>query len=780
MCVKSIPRAVAALALLAPPLLFGCGNDVQIAPIGTGGTGGGSGPIVCDTATAAAPTETAASPACASNPADYPYPFWDPCQPLEARLSNLLSVLTIDEKLTLLNSNHPSVPRLSLPSASLGTEALHGLGIASNPNSGSFMPMSTQFPQVFGLGESWDPEATRIVGATTGYEARAYNARGVSETGRGISVIMRGPNVDLIHDPRWGRTEESFGEDPYLVGEMAKGYLAGLHGDDPNYLLGACTLKHFAANSNETTRLSSSSNLDARNMHEYYLATFRTAVVEGRADGIMTAYNQINGIPAGTSPILKSIVRGTWGFDGFFSTDGQAATHWVEDQHYYPTIEHAIGAAISTGSSGVLLQSNVAPTVNGAFAMGLITEADIDAAIGSALRIRFRTGDFDPPSYVQYKQVQATETPWTTPAAAANALAVTRKTIVLLKNANAALPLDRTSLSSIAVIGPRADSVERDWYGGTPAYPYVTGRQGISNKLGPEVAVTYVLNDNGGAATSAAAMADVAVVFVGNHPTCGGPPYPAWGTCPSTYEGREQVDRVNIGLEPSQLALVQSVAAVNPRTIVVLVSSFPIAIGWINDNVPAIVHVANSGQELGNAVADVLFGDYNPGGRTSTTWYQSETDIPTAITDYDIKQGTTYWYFTGTPLYPFGHGLSYATFAYSNLTLSAPSMPACGTVEVSVDVTNTAAVAGDEVVQLYVAHPDSAVARPLQRLRGFRRVHIDPGATAHISMPLGPADLSYFEEGVGQFVVERGKSVELQIGASSRDIRLRAMLAVTP
>ena len=777
---KSIPQAVAALALLAPPLLFACGDDLPSAPTGTGGTGGAGGPIVCDTATAAAPPDVAASPACVSNPTDYPYPFWDPCQPREARLTNLLSVLTIDEKLSLLNSNHVAVPRLAIPGASLGVEALHGLGLAANSMSGSFMPMSTQFPQVFGLGESWDPEVTRTVGATTGYEARAYNARGVSATGRAIGYILRGPNVDPIHDPRWGRTEESYGEDPYLVGEMAKGYLAGLHGDDPNYLMGACTLKHFAANSNETTRLSSSSNLDARNMHEYYLATFRTAVVEGHADGIMTAYNQINGIPAGTSPILKSIVRDTWGFDGFFSTDGQAATHWVQDQAYYPTIEHAIAAAISTGSSGVLLQSNAAATVNSAFAMGLLTEADIDAAIGPALRIRFRTGDFDPPSHVPYKQIQATETPWATLAAAANALEVTRKTIVLLKNANATLPLDRTSFSSIAVIGPRADSVERDWYGGTPAYPYVTGRQGISNKLGPAVTVTYVLNDNGGAATSAAAISDVAVVFVGNHPTCGGPPYPAWGTCPSTYEGREQVDRVNIGLEPSQLALVQSVAAVNPRTIVVLVSSFPVAIGWINDNVPAIVHVANSGQELGNAVADVLLGDYNPGGRTSATWYQSETDIPTAITDYDIKQGTTYWYFTGTPLYPFGYGLSYSTFAYSNLTLSAPSMPACGTVEVGVDVTNTSAIAGDEVVQLYVAHPDSAVQRPLQRLRGFRRVNVAPGATAHVTMALGPADLSYFEESVGQFAVEHGKSVEVQIGASSRDIRLRAMLAVTP
>jgi beta-glucosidase len=307
----------------------------------------------------------------------------------------------------------------------------------------------------------------------------------------------------------------------------------------------------------------------------------------------------------------------------------------------------------------------------------------------------------------------------------------------------------------------------------------VTPHQGIVNKLGTDVTVRFALNDNGGAAVSTAAASDVAIVFVGNHPTCG-EPYPPWGTCPSQYEGREQVDRIHIGLEPSQLDMVKSIVAVQPRTIVVLVSSFPQGIGWLEENVPAIVHVANSGQEVGNAVADVLFGDYNPGGRTTTTWYQSETDIPTEITDYDIKKGSTYWYFTGTPLYPFGHGLSYATFEYANLTLSADAMPACGSVEVGVDVTNTGAVAGDEVVQLYVAHPGSAVQRPLQRLRGFRRVNIAPGATAHVAMTLGPDDLSYFDEIQNRFVVEADKSVELQIGASSRDIRLRGMLAITP
>jgi beta-glucosidase len=780
--VSSTPSLAFVAALLAPALAIGCGDDVAAVSPGSGGAGGAP---LCDTAGAAGsdlPAGDGAAPTCVSNPTDYAYPFWDPCQPIEARLANLLATLTIDEKLTLLNGGHPAVPRLAIPGASLGTEALHGLGIAANPNaaSGSFNPMSTQFPQVFGLGESWDPEVTRTVGATTGTEARVYNARGVSDTGRGIGIIMRGPNVDLVHDPRWGRTEESYGEDPYLIGEMAKGYLAGLHGDDPTCLLAGCTLKHFAANSNETTRLVSSSNVDARNLREYYTATFRTAVREGRADGIMTAYNQINDVPAGVSPILKTIVRDDWGFKGFFSTDGQAATHWVQDQHYFDTLDEAIGAAVAQGS-GVLLQSNVLPNVTEALSMGLMTEADIDAAIGPPLRVRFRTGDFDPPASVPYQQIQGTETPWATPEAAARARDVTRRTITLLKNANNTLPLDRTAIHSVAVIGPRADQVVRDWYGGTPAYPYVTGLQGIVNKVGADLNVVYVLNDNGGAATSAAAASDAAIVFVGNHPTCG-EPYPPWGTCPSPYEGREQVDRVYIELEPSQLALVQSVAAVNPRTIVVLVSSFPQAIPWIDDNVPAIVHVANSGQELGNAVADVLFGDYNPGGHTTTTWYRSTADLPNDIGDYDIKKGMTYWYFTGTPLYPFGHGLSYSTFEYSHLSLSAAALPAstCGTVDVGVDVTNTSAVSGDEVVQLYLSYPESALQRPLQQLRGFRRVTIGPGETAHVSMPLRSIDLAYWDDAAGRFAVEAGKTVDVNVGASSRDIRLRGTLVVTP
>jgi beta-glucosidase len=746
------------------------------------GASGSSGP----TGTGGAP---AAAADCQSNPADYPYPFLDPCAPLEDRITNLLSLLTLAEKQGLLAPNHASIDRLGIPAFAMASEGLHGVGTSGDVNSTNGLVMTgTQFPQAFGLGETWDRDVMQTVGATVGHEVRVYAARGVTAAGRGAGLVMRAPNVDLVHDPRWGRTEESYGEDPFLIGELANAYEAGLHGTDPKYLLAASMLKHFMANSNETTRLTSSSNLDDRNLREYYSASFGAAVRDGHANAIMTSYNQINAVPAAVTPLLKSLVIGDWGFDGFFSTDGQAATILVTNQKYFPALDQAV-AAIVKGGTGVLLQNNAVNVATGAYSSGLLTEEDIEAAVRPVLRVRFRLGDLDPPSYVPYKQIQGTDTPWDTPEAKARALDVTRASVVLLKNASSTLPLDRTSIHSVAVIGPRADSIVRDWYGGTPPYT-VTGRQGIVNKLGPDVTVNYAADDTGGAATAAAAASDVALVFVGNHPTCGDP-LPPWGTCPSQYEGREQVDRVYIGLEPSQMALVQSVLAANPRTIAVLVSSFPIGLGWIDQNVPAIVHVTNSNQELGNAVADVLFGDYNPAGRTTTTWYQAETDIPTAITDYDIKKGTTYWYFAGTPLYPFGYGLSYSTFVYSNLTVGAADAPVLGdagapagscaaTQAVGVDVTNTSAVAGDEVVQLYVAYPESALMRPIQQLRGFRRVHIDAGATAHVSFQLGAADLAYFDADSGAFATEVGKTVDVQIGASSRDVRLHGKLTVAP
>ena len=754
---------------------------------GRGGAGGGSTGGMQTTGCPAGGAAGTTPPACTSNPADYQFPFQDPCRPIEDRITNLLSQMTAAEKLTLMNEYQPSITRLNVPGFTTFTEGLHGVGWASAGTPDSVLYLTgTQFPQTSGLAESWDPAVWQTVGATTGYEARVWNAmRGVNAMGRGVGVTVRAPLVDLGRDPRWGRTEESPGEDPYLAAELAKGYLAGLHGTDPKYLLAASTLKHWLANNNEAMRNTTSATFDDRNLREYYAYPFQEAIQKGRAQGIMTAYNKVNNVPAAVSPLVKSLIIGQWGFDGLVCTDAWTANSLVNDQHYYTTLEDAVGGIVKSGT-GVIVQEGIQPTVAAAYNASKFTQADMDAVLRPLLRVRFRVGDLDPASFVPYKRILGTETPWTTAEYKQRALDVTRKTVVLLKNASNTLPLNRTALpNGVAIIGPRADSVLRDWYGGLAPYK-VTARQGITTKLGSGVTVRYAADNTGNAATTAAMQSSVAIVFVGNHPTCGTAPPDAnptpWGTCPTTYEGREAVDRVNIGLDPTQQALVQSVYAANPRTIVVLVSSFPQGVAWLEQNVPAIVHIANSGQELGTAIADVLFGDYNPAGRTAMTWYTSETQIPTAITDYDIRKGKTYQYFTGTPLYSFGHGLSYTSFAYSNLSLSGPmvTLANCGRVTVSVDVQNTGTRAGDEVVQLYVAYPAStSLPRPRQQLRGFKRIALAAGAMQRVSFELAGSALTYWDAAGARFAVQSG-AVEVQVGASSKDIRLKASLNVAP
>ncbi len=771
--------AVAVAVALLAAAVGACSSKGGGGGAGAGGSSGVGGGLVC---AAGGATGAAGAPACTSTPADYAFVFQDPCQPIEVRISDLLAQLTTDEKQSLLGEDQPAIARLGLPGFTTFTEGIHGIGWSDNGKGSVSNLVGTQFPQAFGLAEAWDPQVMKTVGATTGYEARVHDAQGLSAIGRGPGIVVRAPLIDLDRDPRWGRTEESYGEDPYLVGELAKGYLSGLHGDDPKYLLAASTLKHWLANNNEANRETSSANVDDRNLREYYAAPFEAAIKVGHAQGIMTAYNQLNGTPAGVSPLLQSLLVGEWGFDGLITTDATLPGILVSNQHYYDTLEDSV-AGLILGGTGTLVQQGLAPTIQMAEADGLFADADLDRALRPVLRVRFRLGDLDPPSYVPYKQIASTETPWNDDASKTKALDVAHKTIVLLKNDGHALPLDPAALGTgtIAVIGPRADSVVRDWYGGQAPY-VVTPRQGIAASL-PAATVLYAADDTAGAATAAAAAADVAVVFVGNHPTCGA--NASWGTCPTPYDGREAVDRTFIELEPTQETLVEHVVAANPRTIVVLVSSYPIAIGWINDHVPAVIHVTNSGQELGTAIADVLFGAYDPGGRTTTTWYRSEADIPTAITDYDIRKGTTYWYFTGTPLYPFGHGLSYSTFAYTNATASAPrlfstSTPTCGAIAIGVDVTNTGTVAGDEVAQLYVSYPGSAVVpRPQKQLRGFQRVSLAAGETQHVTFPLSAVDLRYWDAGNARFAVETGM-VTVQIGSSSADIREHLDLGVDP
>jgi beta-glucosidase len=342
-----------------------------------------------------------------------------------------------------------------------------------------------------------------------------------------------------------------------------------------------------------------------------------------------------------------------------------------------------------------------------------------------------------------------------------------------MKNATNLLPLNKTTLKSIALIGAKADSVSLDWYSGTPPYR-ISPRAGIMTKIaGTSITVNYAADNTNNAAATAAQSSDVAIVFAGNHPVCAA----GWSVCASPSEGKESIDRTDIALQADQETLIKAVYRANPKTILVFVSNFPFSITWEKDSIPSIVHMANNSQEMGNALADVLFGDYNPAGRLNQTWPSALSQLPTMM-DYNIRNGRTYMYFTGTPLFPFGHGLSYTTFTYANLKTSAAGFDAKTPITVSVDVTNSGAVPGEEVVQMYVKHTGSSVARAIKELKGFSRVAIPAGQTQTVSFVLRGKDIAYWDSTNAAWTVEND-NIQIQVGASSADIRLNATLAVT-
>ena len=690
-------------------------------------------------------------------------PFRDPNLPIERRVDDLISRLTPDEKIAMLGQIQLAIPRLGIKVFTNFTEGLHGLG---RVRGGSVT--ATTFPQAVGLGETWDPAMLRQVGAVEGYEARIYVKK---YEGARVGLSIRAPNVDLDRDPRWGRTEEAFGEDPYFVGKMSVGMIKGLQGDNPKYMLSAATMKHFLANSNEDARTRSSSDFDERNLREYYLVPFQMGIMEGNAQSFMMSYNAVNNIPNTVSPFIRDIAEKEWKFDGMVCTDSGSLPNLTRQFHYYPDATAAVAGSVKAGIT-VFLDQFEAP-LRDALEKKLLTEADIERNIRGNIRMRMRLGEFDPPELVPYSKIAATEEPWYGEKSKALARKVTQESIVLLKNSDNLLPLNRNKVRSIAVIGRFGNEVLIDSYAGIPPYS-VTPLEGIRNKIGPNVRLRYVPNDTHSNAVNLAAESDVAIVFVGNHPTC----YPQYETCAMLpNEGKEALDRKAIDLDQVQLNLIRSVKAVNPKTIVVLISSFPYAIGWVQENIPAILHLTHSSQEEGNAVADVLFGDYNPAGRLVATWFKSLDDLPPMM-DYDIRKGRTYMYFKGQPLYPFGFGLSYTTFEYSNLRTSADSVNAASGVAVSVDVKNTGDRGGDEVVQLYVKHVNSAVERPIKELRGFQRVTLAPNEKKTVRLPLKAADLTYWDAGKHSYVVEPG-TVSIMVGGSSADTRIERTIAVT-
>jgi len=694
------------------------------------------------------------------------YPFQNNKLSVEKRIDNLLSLMILEEKVAVLSTN-PSVPRLGV----VGTghvEGLHGLalgGPAEWGGKGKQPLTTTTFPQAYGLGETWDTDLLQKVANVEGYEARFA----LQKFHRG-GLVIRAPNADIARDPRWGRTEESYGEDAFFNGTMTVAFVKGLQGNNPKYWQSASLMKHFLANSNEDGRTYTSSDFDERLWREYYSVPFRMGVIEGGSRAYMASYNKVNGIPAMVHPMLKDITQKEWGQNGIICTDGGAFRLLLSDHKYYT--DQYLGAAATVKAGINQFLDDYKEAVNGAIAKGYLTEKDIDAEIRGNFRVMIKLGMLDASDENPYAKIgtgKDTIDPWKTEAHKKIALEATQKSIVLLKNDSKLLPLQKEKIKTLAIIGTRADQVLLDWYSGTPPY-IVTPLQGIKNKLGANVEILYAKNNADGKAAEIAKKADAVIVIVGNHPVCNA----GWNDCPLPSEGKESVDRQSLTLEQEDLIKIAYQA--NPKTVVALISSFPYAINWTQEHIPAILHMAQNSQELGTALADVLFGDYNPAGRLTQTWVKNITDLPDLL-DYNIRNGRTYQYFKGKPLYAFGHGLSYTTFKYNSVKTNSETISDNSEVKVTVSITNSGDRDGDEVVQLYVAHLDSKVQRPDKELKAFQRIFFKAGETKEVLLTFKAKDLQYWNVTKQQFELEKN-TIELQIGSASDVIYLSKKLNV--
>ncbi|MFB6849647.1 glycoside hydrolase family 3 C-terminal domain-containing protein [Streptomyces sp. NPDC056373] len=797
-------------------------------------------------------------------------PFRDPALPVAKRVDDLLERLTLDERIALLHQYAPAVERLGVAAFRTGTEALHGV---------SWLGEATVFPQAVGLGATWDEELVREVAQAVSVELRAFHYHRPTANGVGTNSLQAwAPVLNLLRDPRWGRNEEGYSEDPEHTARLGTAYCRGLAGDHPTYLRAAPVLKHFLAYNNEDDRCVTSSGLRPRVLQEYDLAAFRPAVASGAATGAMAAYNLVNGRPCHVSPLIRTQLR-EWavptGHELFVVSDAEAPSNLVDPEHYFADHPEGHAAALKAGIDSFTDQNEDSSTVTGrlreALERGLIDEADIDRAARRHLQLRFRLGEFDPdldPYAGIGPEVIAC------PGHRALARRAATESVVLLKN-DGLLPLRAERSPRIAVIGPHADSVYEDWYSGTLPYrvgiasglraasaevvtaegsdrivlrsrttgaplggttfdvqdwgggaltlrdtltgryltrkdddsllaePTVikswfvnetfrlepdplgdadtvllrnihTGRYAAVDSADGRVATTAatpqeaerwqreLLRDGTAEARAAAEAADVAIVVLGNHPL---------------IDGRETEDRSGIALPAGQEALLRAVAAVRPDTALVVMSSYPYALDWADEHLPAVMWTSHGGQETGTALAAVLLGEADPAGRLPQTWYRGDDELPHPL-DYDvIKAGWTYQYHRAAPTYPFGHGLSYTEFTHSDLRLSTTEVAGDGALDVSLTLTNTGGRTGSEVVQLYVRALNARYEAPRLRLADFRKVRLEPGASREVVFRLPAERFAHWDVATGAFTVDPG-AYEVLVARSAEDVVLTAPLTV--
>lgn len=703
----------------------------------------------------------------------------DSDKPLKDRINDLVHRMSLPEKVAQLQNDAPAIPRLNLPAYNYWNEALHG--VANNGN-------ATVFPEPVGMASTWNPDLLRKEGAVIGVEGRAkYNDyvsqnNGNSKWWTGLTYWT--PNINIFRDPRWGRGQETYGEDPYLTGEIAVKFIKGIQGDDPEYMLAMACAKHYAVHSGlERKRHSFNAEPSERDLYETYLPQFERAVRDGGVAGVMSAYNALNGIPCSASTfLLDDLLRKQWGFEGYIVSDcgGIGDISSKRGHHYVETPEEAAALAVRAGCN--LCCGGEYNALVKAVQAGVLGEKEINQALYHTLWTRFRLGLFDPPEKVPYSKYTIKDND--TPEHGQVALEVARQSLVLLKN-DGLLPLDRSKYKRIAVIGPNGNSKSmlEGNYHGSASHP-VSILDGIKQLAGSDVEVTFAMGSPittkpGTAAWSRqdnettrpipelkaealehAANADL-IIYVG-------------GITPA-QEG-EGFDRDSIELPQVQTQLIEALYDTNKPMVMVNCSGSAIALTWEDEHLPAILQAWYPGQNGGQAVAEALFGEINPSGHLPLTFYRSTVDLPD-FRDYSMAN-RTYRYFNGKPLYAFGHGLSYTTFTYRNATLDSKQISSDGIVKVSFTIENIGTLDGDDVAQVYFRHVNSSVPQPKLALCGFSRVHVKQGESKRITVEIPAEQLRYWDTGKKQYVVEPGE-YEFLIGAASDDIRLKLSMTIT-
>ncbi|MES2240031.1 MAG: glycoside hydrolase family 3 C-terminal domain-containing protein [Bacteroidota bacterium] len=815
------------------------------------------------------------------------FSFKNPNLPIEQRVDDLVSRMTLDEKISQLMDSSPAIKRLDVPEYNWWNEALHGVARAG---------YATVFPQSISIASSWDRQLIFDVADAISDEARAkhheYLRRGQHGMYQGLTFWS--PNINIFRDPRWGRGHETYGEDPFLTGQLGLQFVNGLQGNDPKYLKVIATAKHYAVHSGpEPSRHLFNAETSDKDLYETYLPAFRTLVKEAHVYSVMGAYNRFRGESASASPFLFNILRKDWGFNGYIVSDCGAVTDiWK----YHKITKDAASASALAVKNGLDLEcGSCYKSLNEAINQKIITEKDIDIALKRLFTARFKLGMFDPEEIVPYAQI-----PYSVNNNSAHdslARVASQKSIVLLKNQNNSLPLSK-KLKTIAVIGPNADDVQSLWgnYSGIPSNP-ITVLKGIKNKIDPNAKVLYAqgtdlakgvpamkvipsiyfqnengtqgltgeyfdnkewngkplfthIDDNidfnwdintpdsrlkmgnysvrwtgyliapktgeynisewskpfmtveietgkisGGKnshaprirtqkvnlvagkkykievkyqnyygdaiaqllwaepqtdllqeATQVANQADAIVLVLGLNERLEGEEMKV------EAEGFEGGDRTSLDLPSNQQKLMEAMVATGKPVTLILINGSALSINWANDNVPAILTAGYPGQQGGNAIADVLFGDYNPAGRLPVTYYKSVDQLP-PFENYDMK-GRTYRYFDKKPLYPFGFGLSYTKFKYSNIQLPA-TISSEKDFEVSVDVTNVGGRDGDEVVELYLKDEKASTPRPVCQLEGFERINLKKGEKKTVRFKITPRQLSLINN-KDQRVIEPG------------------------